>query len=185
MSELPDHRKKTVHEPRIDAKAAVATHGTHVPVRGILHETISHDVPKSLDDLTGVARFWNTQRLGYGAHLGIDGDGNTCRYAPDRSITWHTGGRNTGSLGIELVSMKWLDRLKWWLGKPRQMHKTAKWMAYYNKEYGIPLRWDVNKGWSTHYMQSKAFGTTDHTDGQFLPKKKLMKLAQQYRKEGW
>lgn len=179
---------KNVREPRIDydGRSLVSSHGPHTPVRAILHETISHDVPKSLDDLKGVASFWKSQGLGYGAQLGIDGDGNTARYVDDREVAWHTGGRNTGSLGAELVSMKWLDRVKWWVGKPAQMHKTAKWMAYWHKEYGIPLVWDTERGFSTHYMQSKAFpALTDHTDGQFLPKGKLMKLAKEYAREGW
>jgi N-acetyl-anhydromuramyl-L-alanine amidase AmpD len=177
-------RKKSVHQPRINARAPVATHGGHTPVRGIIHETISHNVPGT-SDMTGVAGFWNRQGLGYGAHLGIDEEGQTCKYASEHAITWHTGGRNTGSLGIEIVSMKWMSKLAWWKKVPKELHKLAKWMAWYNKEFGIPLRWDVNSGWSTHYMQSKAFGTTDHTDGQFLPKRRVMRLAKKYRREGW
>jgi len=186
-------RHKSVHQPRIqyDGRHLVDSHGTHRPVRVIIHETISHDAPGTLD-LAGVAGFWNRQRnpngtrAGYGSQIGVDGDGNSARYVDDHLVAWHTGGRNTGSLGIELVSMKWMDNLKWWLGRPKQMRKVAKWMAHYHKKFGIPFVWDVERGFSTHYMQSKAFpASTNHTDGQFLPKGRLMRLAKRYAREGW
>jgi len=178
-------RKRSVHQPRHFRAPSVATHGIHTPVRGIIHETISGNAT-GRSDIIGVGAFWQRQGLGYGAHIGLDTEGNSGKYAGLGMITWHTGGRNTGSLGFELVGGKNMDRAAWWkLGRGRQLHQMAKWMAFCNKEFGIPLRWDVERGWSSHFMQSKAFGTTDHTDAEFLPKKRLMLAAKCYRRLGW
>lgn len=192
---MPDKpRKRSVREPRIDydGRSLVASHGPHVPVRSIIHDTESHD-EKGVRDLAGVANFWHNQRLpdgrpaGYGAQRGIDKKGNSARYVDDDKVAYHTGGRNTGSLGTELIGFAFFTRLVWWVKRTKQMHKLAKWMAYDHKEYGIPLVWDVEKGFSTHRMQSRHFpDLTNHTDpGAFFPKKRVMKLARHYAEDGW
>jgi hypothetical protein len=149
-------------EVQYDGREHVDSHGAHVPVRIILHDTESHDVA-GIKDLRGIAEFWDRQNEGYGAHIGIDKEGNTARYVRDKEIAWHTGGRNTGSLGIELIGFARFGFAGWRVRR-RQLDKAARWLAFWSQEYDIPLRPDVERGVSTHRAQSLAFRTSTHTD---------------------
>lgn len=175
-------RKLPVRRPlvQLDARGRVATHGTHEPVRGIFHDTESHDYA-GIRDLQGIVAFWGQQARGYGAHLIIDKEGNSALCADFEKVTWHTGGRNTGSVGIELIGFASFTPSLWW-ARRKQLDKLAKWVAYLNLEYGIPIRLGVNFGWSRHRDQP---GQT-HTDtGLWLPRNYVLRRAQQYRDNGW
>jgi N-acetyl-anhydromuramyl-L-alanine amidase AmpD len=180
------HNRKTVHQPRIDydGRNLVDSHGSHRPTRIILHDTESHDT-KGLTDLKGIAEFWDRQDEGFGAHVGVDAEGNSARYVNDEQIAWHTGGRNTGSLGIEMIGFASFSLLKWRRRKA-QMEKVARWLAYWSSEYGIPLERNVEHGVSTHRAQSLAFRTSTHTDpGIFFPMRSVLKRARELKRTGW
>lgn len=173
---------RNVRRPRVDydARGKVATHGPHLPIRGIWHDTESHDYA-GIRDLAGIVSFWQNQARGYGAHVIIDKDGNSALCANPNEITWHVGGRNTDSFGIELVGFASFTP-KLWFARRAQLDKLARWMAWLNLEYGVPLRFGVNRGWSGHRDQPNA----DHTDpGSWFPKNYVLRLANKYRKEGW
>lgn len=172
---------ETVPAPEVayDGRDLVASHGTHEPVRIVLHDTEGHDVAGTRD-LAGVAAFWHGQGLGYGAHLGVDAEGLTGRYVDDREIAWHVARRNTGSLGIEQIGFAWFP-LPTWLGRKDQLETVSQWLAHWSAKYGIPLRVDVEHGVSTHAMQSKTFGGT-HTDpGRFYPLDRVIDRAVEIR----
>ncbi len=165
---------------QLDARGRVQTHGTHVPIRGIWHDTESHDLAGTRD-LEGIVAFWRQQAAGYGAHLIIDKDGNTAQCADFDKVTWHTGGRNTGSIGIELVGFARFVPSVWWTRR-KQLDKLAKWIAYLNLEYEIPIRFHVDKGWSGHRDQP----AQSHTDpGPWFPKNYVIRRAKQFRANGW
>lgn len=171
-----------VRQPRVDldCRGEVATHGWHDPVRGIWHDTESHDL-WGIRDLQGVVDYWKSQDRGYGAHLIIDAEGLTALCANPNEVTWHTGMRNTGSYGIELIGLASFTA-KLWLGRKKQLDKLARWMAWLNLEHDILLRFGTSYGWSGHRDQPNQ----THTDpGRFFPKGRVIRLAQQYRAEGW
>lgn len=165
---------------QLDARGRVETHGYHDLTRGIWHDTESHDF-SGIRDLEGIVRFWVNQNRGYGAHVIIDRDGNSCLCANPHEITWHTGERNTGSFGVELVGWaRFTPRL--WLLRPKQLDKLARWMAWVNLEFDVPLSFGINNGWSGHRDQPRQF----HSDpGLGFPKGFVLRLANSYRRDGW
>ena len=184
--------RRPARQPRIqyDGRALVASHGAHQPVRAIIHDTESHDWA-GIRDLKGIALFWHQQKnlrgkpAELGAQVGIDETGNSARYVDDLEVAWAVGGRNTGSLHIELIGFAAFTR-DMWFRRPRQLHKCARWLAYWNKKFGVPLTIDVEHGVSTHAMQSDAFHTSTHQDpGKGFPLKMVVWLAKRYRRLGW
>lgn len=171
-----------VRRPRVDldCRGEVALHGWHDPVRGIWHDTEGHDL-KGIRDLQGVVDFWGNQGRGYGAHLIIDAEGLSALCANPSEITWHTGQRNTGSIGVELIGWASFTQ-KLWIGRAKQLDKLARWMAWFNLEHDIPIRFNVNRGWSGHRDQPHQ----THTDpGRFFPRSFVLSRAAKYRREGW
>lgn len=179
--------RKSVRRPRVDldARGVIATHGIMHPERGDWHSTESGDAA-GIRDLEGIVNFWSEQNLGYGSHIIIDKEGNSALCADLNQITWHTENRNTGMIGIELVGRAAFTGAAWWTRRA-QLDKLARWIAYINKEWHVPICFDVNAGWSGHVDQTKAFHLpSGHTDpGKFFPKGYVLRLAKKYRREGW
>lgn len=178
--------RRPARQPRIqyDGRKLVKSHGGHSPTRIILHDTESHDWI-GVKDLQGIAEFWHRQDQGLGAHVGVDEDGNSARYVNDEMVAWHTGGRNTDSLGLEMIGFARFTRAQWF-ARPSQLHKVARWLAYWSKKHGIPLVNDVEHGVSTHAQQSAAFHTSTHTDpGPGFPLRMILWLARRYKRLGW
>lgn len=173
---------KSVRRPRIDVdlRGIVATHGFQVPVRGVVHDTECGDLPGTAEE-RGVARFWQRQNEGLGAELMIDAEGLSALCANPNQICWAVAGRNTGSFHIELIGFASFSRLHW-IRRMKQLRKLARWMAWLNLEYGIPLRFDANVGWSGHRDQPNA---NHHDPGPNFPWKIVLPLARLYRKRGW
>jgi len=170
--------------PAVTSRVPVKVHGRHIVVRGIIHATEGPNKPGPQEP-KNVALFWQGQGQGYGTPLVIDAEGNTNKGCLTVELTWHTGGRNTGSFGIENVGFSSETSVQWATHKAG-LKQLAKWMAWCKREHGVPLTWDVQRGWSTHAMQSAAFHTTDHTDpGPNFPKKRVMAWARWYAINGW
>lgn len=156
-----------VPAPRIDydGRRLVDAHGTHDPVRIVLHDTESHDA-RGIRDLAGIATYWNGVSWGPGAHVGVDGEGFSARYVDDRQIAYHVANRNTGSLGIEIIGFaRWAPSL--WLLRPKQLDEVAQWLAHLSTLHGIPLTRSTERGVSTHNEQSKRYGGTHWDPGRF------------------
>jgi hypothetical protein len=149
----------------------------------VWHSTESHDAA-GIRDLQGIVHFWRGQHLGYGAHIIIDKDGNSAFCADPTRTTWAVQSHNTGGVHIELVGFAKFQPKTWFLRR-KQLHKLARWMAWLNLEYGIPLRFSVNHGWSRHADQSKVYGGTHWDPGRGFPTKYVLRLAASYRAEGW
>jgi N-acetyl-anhydromuramyl-L-alanine amidase AmpD len=176
---------RSFKQPRVTSRLSVATHGTHVVQRVVLHSTESPNRTGTDADVRAIPTFWGRQGAGYGAHLVIDREGNTNQGCPFQAIAWHVGGRNTGSVGIEQVAYS-ADSKKTWLEGIVGLKQVAKNVAYLCRTYNIPVRWDVNRGISTHGMQSLAFHTSDHTDpGPNFPRLRFMGLVHYYAVKGW
>lgn len=163
-----------------DGRELVTSHGSHLPVRVVLHDTESHDTA-GIGDLRGIAEFWHRQGRGYGAHVGVDKEGNSARYVSDDLIGWHVQDRNTGSLGVEQIGFASFPLAVWWT-RPRQLQTVARWLAYWSDRYGIPLRLHVERGVSTHAMQSEAYGGGHYDPGRGYPLRFVVQLARTYKR---
>jgi N-acetyl-anhydromuramyl-L-alanine amidase AmpD len=174
----------TVRKPAVkhNAIGKMATHGAHTPRRVILHTTESGDVA-GVSDVSGVFAFWRQQGRGYGAHLVIDAEGNTGQGAYGNAIVWATYGANTGSLQIEMVGRAKWTMLDWVRpSRRRQLNEVAKWIAWWNLLYDIPIRFDTDAGVCRH----RDFPAGGHTDpGAGFPLGWVLKRARAYRRTGW
>lgn len=176
---------KSVRRPRVDldARGRIATHGLHIPRRVVLHDTESHDA-SGIRDLEGICSYWHGQNLGYGAHVIVDKDANSALCANPNQICWHVEHRNTHAVGIEIVGFaKFIPSV--WFTRQRQLHKVARWLAWFNKQYGIPLVADPERGITTHRIQSNVYGGSHSDPGIFFPFNFVLKQAQIYRRDGW
>ena len=152
-----------------------------MPQRIVLHSTETDS--NGVQSMKNIVSYWKTSTPGYGAHLIIDGSGTVLRAVADRNVAWHTGGNNTGSLGIEQVGHAAWPRRKWWT-RPRQLMRVASWLAWWSVRYGIPLEPSISHGVSTHAMNSKVFpASAGHWDpGEGYPFLFVLKLARTYKR---
>jgi hypothetical protein len=177
--------KRVVRIPHVDldARGDIQTHGKQTPFRGVWHSTECGDA-HGITELEGVVGFWMEQNLGYGAHVIIDKDGNSALCADPNQITYAVEHHNTNTWSVELIGYARFTPKLWW-ARVKQLDKLARWMAWLNLEYGVPLQFGVSRGWSRHLDQSKAFGGS-HTDpGVFFPYRFVLRKARKYRKNGW
>lgn len=173
------------HRPiiQLDARGRVATHGTHGPIRGVFHDTESHDAA-GLRDMEGIVNYWGKQGEGYGAHLIIDKEGNSAFCADPTKIVWAVENHNTGTISVELIGFARFTPSIWAV-RIKQLDKLAKWMAWFRYQYGVPLDYNVNLGWSGHADQSKAFGGTHWDPGPGFPARLVLRQARTYYQKGW
>ena len=177
----------------VDTTSLMPAHGFSKKRKIVIHETISHD-REGLSDITSIANYLGNKD--YGVHLIVDQEGKSGYSKYERAIYYHVKGANKESIGIEKISYipalnigRW-KRLKIWLGRERQLHKTARWCAYYSKKHGIPLVYSKGKAsgimshWDVTQSQHIAGGHWDahpkHRGGHY-PMKRLIKLARLYR----
>lgn len=180
-----------VREPRIqyDGTSLVDAHWIHTPKRIIIHDTEGLDAP-GIRDLQGLAEFFNAQGRGYGYHVAVDAQGNSARLVPDNQMAWHVAGQNTDSLGISMIAQARFTSQQWW-ARPRQLHKVARWLAWWATRYSIPLTLLTELGGTgvgTHAICSSLDGAggSDHTDpGGNFPLRFVIYQARLYQKRGW
>jgi hypothetical protein len=159
-----------------DGRALVASHGSHTPRRIVWHDTESHDW-KGIRDLAGIASYWHGVSWGPGAHVGIDSEGFIARYVDDLEIAYHVENHNTGSLGIEIVGFARFAPSVW-LARRKQLETVAEVTAEWCKKYDIPAVLSVERGISTHAMQSRAYHGS-HTDpGPGFPVQRTLRRVQ-------
>ena len=188
--------RRHVHLPPIavtDPKPWV--HGSHTPVRIVLHDTESHDTA-GVSDISGIFNFWHTQKnpdgslAKYGAHFVVDGDGNVGKGGDTRQIQYHVGNLNTGSIGIEQIGFASLPRLIWKRRRRKQLYSVARILAWAHGEYGIPLKVQSDPqapGITTHRLVGAAgIDTSGHTDpGAGYPLGFVVTLAKMMQRIGF
>ena len=168
---------------QFDARGQVSTHGLQTPRFGVWHDTESHDAA-GIRDLQGIVNFWKGQGLGLGAHLIIDKDGNSAFCVSPTFKTYAVQSHNTGGVHVELVGFAKFSPNMWFLRR-KQLDKLAKWMAWLNLEYNIPLHWGVEHGWAGHRAHSKKYGGSHWDPGFGFPSRWVLRRARKYREEGW
>lgn len=180
--------RRTLRKPSVQAVCHATPHGSMSPVRVVLHDTESHDTA-GISDVRGIYSFWQSQGLGYGAHLVIDRDGNTamadCGFGTE---LWHVGNYNGGSIGIEQIGFASNKRAAWLHQNEQQIIKVARWIAWFHRAYGIPVEHSIEHGVCTHADVGHAgIDTSGHTDpGTGYPLDTVLWLARRYvARGGW
>jgi N-acetyl-anhydromuramyl-L-alanine amidase AmpD len=103
----------------------------------VVHVTESPDRPGTTD-LTKLARFLAGK--GLAAHAADDAEGNSSRMVADDRLAYHATYWNVGTVGIEQVAYANLNRKQWLVDRRAQLDTTAAWIAYWAREYRIPIR---------------------------------------------
>ena len=143
----------------------------------VLHETVSHNV-KGLSDIKGVAQYMDS--VGLEIHGIIDKEGHAGWCYDHDGVYDHAasgnGHVNSRSVGFELVSEIPFAVQKGTPGarelwnrddRKKQLNTVARWCAYLNVEYGIPLVYSdaTRPGITSHWDVSRSYlGGHGHWD---------------------
>jgi N-acetyl-anhydromuramyl-L-alanine amidase AmpD len=154
----------------------------------VLHSTESHDYA-GLSDLRAIGAWFDNPAAEASAHVCVDKQGYSARYVPDGRKAWHAVKYNSASLGIEQIGFARFGWARWRL-RLRQRRKVAKFIAYWAKKYGIPIRrGEVSNGKVTlsgvvtHRQLGSAGG--NHDDPGSYPFNATLRMARRYLKRGW
>lgn len=104
----------------------------------IVHDTEGANIPGSVKDLLGLGNYFD-ESLGTdhesSSTVATDSDGNSARFVRDGDKAWHVAYYNPVSLGIEQIGFA--SQKSWPVA---QQKETARWIAYWSKLHGIPIR---------------------------------------------
>jgi len=115
-------------------------------------------------------------RAGLSVHACVAADGAIGRYASATDRCRHAP-PNTGKVGIEQAGFASFTRSKW-LRRTRQLHATAKLIAWYSYSHGIPIRYSTTHG----VCQHKDLPEGGHSDcGAGFPFRWVLRVARVYR----
>jgi hypothetical protein len=103
----------------------------------VVHVTESDDRPGTAD-LTRLARF--LAKRGLATQAANDAEGNSSRMVADDRTAYHSTYWNRGTVGIEQVAYATLTREQWLRDRRPQLDSTAAWIAYWAREFRIPIR---------------------------------------------
>lgn len=147
----------------------------------VIHSTESSNTA-GVADLKAIGNWFDNPNAQASAHVCVDEQGYSAQYVPDDRKAWHVVSFNSVSLGIEQIGFAsqhfWPDT---------QLKKVAKYVAYWNKKYGIPIRHDSDPsapGVVTHAQLGSA-GGGHHDPGQYYPMEKMLYHARYYARHGW
>lgn len=147
----------------------------------VLHSTES-DNREGNSDLQAIANYFGSPSAQASSHVLTDADGNSGRCVPDGAKAWTQAYFNPWSLSIEQIGRA--SQTSW---TENQVRESARWLAKWSREYGIPLvRGSVSgstitrSGVVTHKQLGSAGG--GHVDpGDAFPVDRCIEYAKQYR----
>lgn len=105
----------------------------------VLHDTEGGNIPHSARDLQGLGAYFDNIKTQASSHVATDQDGNSARYVKDVEKAWTQFPHyNAVGLSIEQIGFASED----WNSpaKNEQINETARWIAYWSKRHGIPIR---------------------------------------------
>lgn len=172
-------------KPHVDVTVLGNKMGTQTPNRFCIHSTESHDT-KGLSDVKGVLTYLRNTPDNLGVHFCIDAEGHLGQGGYSSWLMYGAAGANTNTLHCELIGMAKFTSIRW-MWRHRQLEELSRLMAYAHYQFGIPLKWRVERGFFTHLMASRYYGSSDHWDpGYGFPKWRVMRRAQDIcRNGGW
>ena len=160
--------------------------GGKKPLLVVLHDTESHDRPANAD-LEAIGAWFDNPVSQASAHVCVDGEGRSARYVLDARKAWHCAGYNSVSLGIEQIGFASYPKLVWKKNR-KQLHKVARYVAFWSRKYNIPIRKGkvsggqvLRPGVVTH-MQLGVVGGGHDDPGRSYPFWLVLRLARRYAK---
>ncbi len=151
----------------------------------VLHDTESSDAGGDAD-LRGVAGYFAESSTQASAHVIVNAAGHSARCVRDVDAAWHVAAFNGEALGIEQIGFATLGA-RGWLRRSRQLHETARWIAYWHRRHAIPIREAgvnqatagvVSAGVTMHKRLGAAGG--GHSDPGLYPLKRVLRWARFY-----
>lgn len=184
-------KKKSVRRPYEVVKMDVRNQSDRTAgIRGIvLHDTESKDYPGA-SDLKAIGVWFNNPAAEASAHVCVDGEGHSAQYVPDHKKAWHCAAYNSETLGIEQIGFATFSLLIW-KHRRAQLRKVAQYIAYWSKQYDIPIRKGRSSGGHitkpgvvTHRSLGQ-LGGGHHDPGTGYPLRIVFALARYYKARGW
>jgi N-acetylmuramoyl-L-alanine amidase len=111
----------------------------------VLHTTEGHNRP-GVGDLVDLGNFFANIDNEASSHVANDAEGHDARFVADADKAWTCAGFNRVSLNIEQVAFAATTKADWFEHHSHQLANTAKWIAFWAGEYGIPIRRGVISG---------------------------------------
>lgn len=143
----------------------------------VLHSTEGDNIPGD-GDLIGLGRWFDNPAAQASSHVAVDAEGRSARYVKDHEKAWTQAAYNPQALSIEQVAYaaqgSWPDA---------QLHKVAQYIAYWSKKYGIPIRHGIPG--VVRHSDLGSSGGGHHDPGKAYPLARVLKLAREYRENGW
>lgn len=148
----------------------------------VLHSTESTEV-KGSGDLASIAAYFDNPAAQASSHVITDGDGNSARCVPDSAKAWTCVSFNSLSLNVEQIgraaSTVWSEEIQ---------QETARWIAKWSKDWGIPIVRGAVSGTSVtrsgvvFHSELGAAGGGHSDPGPNYPIGRVLDLAEGYRK---
>lgn len=174
-------QRKRVRRPYERVKMNVSNQsdrGGKKPRLIVLHSTEGANIP-GVVDLRGLGAYFDRPAVQASSHVGVDAEGYSARYVPDARKAWTAASYNPVSLNIEQIGFA---RQTLW--PEAQLRKTAQYVAFWSKKYGIPIAHSTTHGVCEH-KDLGAAGGGHHDCGDSYPLGRVLELARTYAKEGW
>lgn len=138
-------------------------------------------------DLVGLGEWFDNPNAKASAHVGIDAQGYSALYVVDERKSWACAGFNSLSLNIEHIGF---SKQTWWPSK--QYRKSAKYVAYWSRKHGIPIRKARVTRWGSviqpgviRHSELGAYGGNHGDPGKGFNLKLVLALARVYAVKGW
>ncbi len=155
----------------------------------VLHSTESHDRPGAAD-LRSIAEWFDNPQATASSHVVVDREGNSAQLVDPHRKAWTQARYNDVSLSIEQIGWSRFSESEW-LKRDSQLKTTAKWIAYWSREIGVPIRRGqvsrgrvIRSGVITHAELGELGG--NHGDpGKGYPFGRVLAMAKFYRRVGW
>lgn len=144
----------------------------------VLHSTEAANKP-GLTDLQALGNWFDNSAAGASSHVGTDAEGHSARFVADGHKAWTCAAYNSKSLNIEQTGFA--SQGSW---SEAELNEAAKWIAFWGKKYGIPIRHSTGWGVCRH-SDLGAAGGGHHDPGPGYPLARVLQKAKNYRKTGF
>jgi hypothetical protein len=139
-----------------------------------------------IKDLEQLGAYFDDPRTEVSSHVANDAEGNDARYVRDRRTAWTQVAFNSVGLSIEQIGSTAYKRRNWLVNRLPQLKDTARWIAYWHRKWGIPIRRAVvsggtvlEPGVATHKQLGRLGGNHDDP-GPNYPFAYVLRLARTY-----
>jgi hypothetical protein len=153
----------------------------------VIHDTEGGNIPHSARDLAGLGDFFDRIGTQASSTVATDEDGNSARYVDDDKKAWAQAFYNPVALSIEQIGFatdNWRSK-----AKEPQLQETARWIALWNKRYGIPIRrarvsrdGRVLRSGVIQHRWLGTLGGGHHDVSAAYPMRKVLRYARAHRK---